>query len=107
MAREIDHHADRELGDRGIEAGRCARDEDAVAACRLDVDVSDVHRATQEGDRIRGLVEEFPRPRRLPVRDDDVAAFASAARPSASSTRPVGLITTSAISRSAATARGP
>ena len=74
MAAAIDHEADRHFGDRGGKAGRCLRDQDALRAGGVDVDVADVDGDAQEGGEVGGVGEKFGRPGGLPVGDDDVAA---------------------------------
>ena len=74
MAAAIHHEADRHFGDRGGKAGRCLRDQDALRAGGVDVDVADVDGDAQEGDEVGSAGEEVRRARGLPVGDDNLAA---------------------------------
>jgi hypothetical protein len=74
IAREIDHAADRHLGDRGGKARRRVRHQHADSARRRHVDVADIDRAAQESDEIGCVAEERGGSGRLAVGHDDFAA---------------------------------
>ena len=71
-ARQIDHEAEREFGDRLHEAGSGARDQHAGGGCGLDIDVADIDRAADEGAQFRQLWKYLAGSRREPVGDDDI-----------------------------------
>jgi hypothetical protein len=62
------------LGDRGDEARGRVRHQHAGGARRRHVDVADIDRAAQEGDRVGRVAEERGGTGRLAVRHDDLAA---------------------------------
>src|SRR5438309_8030379 len=74
-ARQVDEKPEHELADRRNESRARPRDEHARAARRRDVDRADVHRAAQERDELRALLEDGRIPRGLEVRYDDFAAL--------------------------------
>ena len=71
-ARQIDHEAERQFGDRLHEAGPGPRDQDAGGGSRIDIDVADIDGAANEGAQVRQLRKYLARPRGEPVGDDDV-----------------------------------
>ena len=74
-ARQVDEEPEHELGDRRNETRARPRDEHARAARGGDVDRADVHRAAQERDELRALLENERIPGGLEVRYDDFAAL--------------------------------
>jgi hypothetical protein len=72
---EIDHEAERELGDRIDEARARARDQDAGRRGGADVDVPDVDRAAHEGDQVRQPLEHRRGTLRRAVGDDHLRAL--------------------------------
>jgi hypothetical protein len=106
-AGKIDHEAHAELSHRGSKAGRGARDQDALPAGSFNGDVSNVDSAPQERDEVRRALEESGEAGvwRSEITISQPCACCVSA--STSSTRPVGLIATSAKSVRAATARSP
>ena len=71
-ARQIDHEAEREFGDRLDEARPCPRDQDAGRGRGVDIDVADIDRAANEGAQVRQRRKYLARPGGEPVGHDDV-----------------------------------
>ena len=71
-ARQIDHEAEREFGDRLDEAGSGLRDQDARRGRGVDIDVADIDRAANEGAQFRQPRKYLARSGGEPVGDDDV-----------------------------------
>ena len=74
-AREIDHVADRELGDRLHEAGTGAGHQHAGLRGGIDIDVADVDGAADEGSEMRQLRKDLAAPFRHAIGDDDVGVL--------------------------------
>ena len=71
-ARQIDHEAERQFGDRLDEARPCPRDQDAGRGRRVDIDVADIDRAANEGAQFRQRRKYLARSGGEPVGHDDV-----------------------------------
>ena len=71
-ARQIDHEAEREFGDRLDEAWPCPRDQDAGRGRGIDIDVADIDRAANEGAQVRQRRKYLARSGGEPVGDDDI-----------------------------------
>ena len=71
-ARQIDHEAEREFGDRLDEARPCPRHQDAGRGRGIDIDVADIDRAANEGAQVRQRWKYLARSGGEPIGHDDI-----------------------------------